>query len=50
MNNGLWIALLILIFVIFYVVGKVRFYMKQSDAQWKQVDKSKLRAWEDDDA
>ena len=48
MGNGLWIALLILICVIFYVVGKVRMYMKQSDAEWQQVDKSRLRTWEED--
>jgi beta-lactamase regulating signal transducer with metallopeptidase domain len=49
MDSGLWIALLILVGVIIYVIGKVRFYMKQSDVQWRQVDKSKLRSWEDDD-
>ncbi len=49
MGNGIWIALLILVGVIFYVIAKVRFYMKQSDAQWREVDKSKLRSWQDED-
>jgi len=24
-------------------------YMRQSEQQWKQVDKSKLKEWEDDE-
>jgi hypothetical protein len=49
MENGLWIVLLILVGGIVYAGAKVRLYMKQSDAQWKQVDRSKLRAWDEDD-
>ena len=49
MNSGIWIAALLLVVVICYVIGKVLFYMKKSDAQWQDVDKSKLRTWEDDD-
>lgn len=35
--------------VIVYVVAQVLFYMRRSDEQWKEVDKSKLKEWEDED-
>ena len=34
---------------VIYVVAKVRMYMKQSDEEWQQVDKSKLRTWDDEE-
>lgn len=40
---------MILIIFAIYVVAKVRSYMKRSADQWKQVDKSKLKEWQDDD-
>ena len=49
MDKNLWIGLLIFVVFIIYVVAKVRMYMRQSDAQWKQVDKSKLKDWQDED-
>ena len=49
MADGFWIAVLIVAGVLLYVVGKVIGYMKQSDKQWKKVDKSKLNEWDDDD-
>jgi len=41
----------VLVFIVFaiYVLAKVRSYMKKSDEQWKQVDKSKLKEWHDED-
>lgn len=47
--DGLWLILALVAVVIVYVIAKVRYYMKQSEEQWRQVDKSKLREWEDDD-
>jgi beta-lactamase regulating signal transducer with metallopeptidase domain len=47
--DGLWIILLLIAVVFAYVLAKVRYYMKQSEQQWRDVDKSKLREWEDDD-
>jgi len=44
-----WIAALVMAGFIIYVVAKVRMYMRQSDAEWRQVDKSKLKAWDEDD-
>lgn len=35
--------------VIIYTIAKVIQHMRKSEQQWKQVDKSKLREWEDDD-
>ena len=49
MPEQFWIAVLILIGVVIYVAAKVRIYMRQSDTQWKQVDKTKLKTWDDDD-
>ena len=47
--DGLWLILLLIAVVFAYVLAKVRYYMKQSEQQWRDVDKSKLREWEDDD-
>ena len=49
MPEGLWIPLAIIAVVAVYVLAKVRHYMRQSDEQWRQVDKSKLREWDDED-
>lgn len=49
MPEGLWPILIMIAVVVIYVIAKVIDYMRISDEQWKQVDKSKLREWEDDD-
>ena len=49
MADGLWIILLLIAAVIVYALAKVRYYMKRSDEQWREVDKSKLREWQDED-
>jgi uncharacterized membrane protein (DUF485 family) len=49
MFDGIWPILAIVVIVIAWVLSKVIFYMRKSDAQWQQVDKSKLRKWEDDE-
>jgi hypothetical protein len=49
MHDGLWPVLILIAFVLVYVVVKVREYMRVSDEQWKKVDKSKLREWDDED-
>ena len=49
MPDGLWQILALIIIVIVYVIAKIVGYMRQSEEQWQQVDKSKLREWEDDD-
>jgi multisubunit Na+/H+ antiporter MnhC subunit len=49
MPDGLWQILILIAIVIVYVVAKIVGYMRQSEEQWQQVDKSKLREWEDDE-
>ena len=49
MPEGLWLILLFIAVVIVYTIARVLRLMRQSDEQWRKVDKSKLREWEDDD-
>ncbi len=49
MPDGLWPVLLIIIFVVAWVVSKVITYSRISDQQWRDVDKSKLKTWNDDE-
>ena len=49
MTNGLWIILAFIAIVIIYVIAKVIENVKKSERQWREVDKSKLRDWDDDD-
>ena len=47
--SGLLPILILIAVIIVYVIAKVVAYVRLSEEQWKQVDKSKLREWEDDD-
>jgi hypothetical protein len=49
MPDGLMPVIVMIVLVVIYVVAKVIGYMRVSDQQWKQVDKSKLREWDDED-
>jgi hypothetical protein len=49
MPEGLLPILLIIAAVIVYALAKVLQNIRKSDAQWEQVDKSKLKEWDDDD-
>jgi nitric oxide reductase large subunit len=49
MGEGFWPVILIVAAVVVYVVVKVVFYVRKSARQWQEVDKSKLRKWDDDD-
>ena len=49
MPEGLAPILIIIVIVIVYTIAKVRDLMRRSDEQWREVDKSKLREWDDDD-
>lgn len=49
MGDQLWIAALLLGVFVLYVVAKVRAYMRQSDRNWREVDKTKLEQWDDED-
>ena len=49
MPEGLLPIIVFIAVVIIYTIVKVIEYSRQSDQQWREVDKSKLREWEDDD-
>jgi hypothetical protein len=49
MPEGLWPVLVFIAIVIVFTIAKVIDYMRQSERQWQQVDKSKLKKWDDDD-
>lgn len=49
MPEGLLPILLIITAVVFYTIVKVLENVRKSKRQWKEVDKSKLKTWEDDD-
>jgi hypothetical protein len=49
MGKEFWIALFVLGVFAVYVIAKILAYMRQSDDEWRQVDKSKLKTWEEDD-
>jgi len=49
MPEGLIVLLVMIALVVVYTIAKVLQYMRLSDKQWREVDKSKLREWDDDD-
>ncbi len=49
MPDGLLILLLFIAGVVVYTIAKVVQLKRQSERQWEQVDKSKLKEWDDDE-
>jgi len=49
MPEGLTFLLIFIAIVVVYTIAKVISYMRQSERQWQQVDKSKLKVWDDED-
>jgi len=49
MSAGFWPAIVIVVLVIAWVLSKVLFYARKSEEQWKEVDKSKIKDWDDDE-
>jgi len=49
MPDGLTYLLVFIGLVIVYTIAKVFAYMRQSERQWGQVDKSKLKKWGDEE-
>lgn len=49
MPEGLWPILAIVAIVVVYVLARVFQYMRLSEQQWREVDKSKLKTGEDED-
>jgi len=49
MPKGLIFLLVMIAVIVVYTVAKVVRYNRLSEQQWKQVDKSKLKEWDDDE-
>ena len=49
MPDGLFPILLLIAGVLIYVIAKVLENVRKSAQQWEQVDKSKLKEWDDDE-
>ena len=49
MPEGLIVLLVMIALIVVYTIVKVLQYMRLSDKQWREVDKSKLKEWDDDD-
>lgn len=49
MPEGLTFLLVFIAIVVVYTIAKVVSYMRQSEQQWEEVDKSKLKVWDDED-
>lgn len=49
MPKGLIFLLLMIVLIIVYTIAKIINYNRLSEQQWEQVDKSKLKKWEDED-
>jgi hypothetical protein len=49
MPEGLTFLLIFIAIVVVYTIAKVISYMRQSERQWEQVDKSKLKVWDEED-
>lgn len=49
MPEGLIFLLVMIALVVVYTIAKVLQYMRLSEKQWSEVDKSKLREWDDED-
>ena len=49
MPVGFWPMIVIVTVVVVYAIAKVMRNMQKSEEQWRQVDKSKLREWKDDE-
>ena len=49
MPKGLIFLLVMIAVIVVYTIAKVVRYNRLSEQQWKQVDKSKLKEWDDDE-
>ncbi len=49
MPKSLILILIMIAAIIVYTIAKVINYNRLSEQQWKEVDKSKLKEWDDED-
>jgi|GEM_PF-2176516 len=46
---SLWLAVLLVLGILIYVIANVISNMRKSERDWQRVDKSKLKKWDDED-
>ena len=49
MSEGFWPVILIVAAIVVWVLAKVVVNIRKSERQWREVDKSKLKEWTDDE-
>ena len=49
MPKGLIFLLVMIVVIVVYTIAKIVRYNRLSEQQWEQVDKSKLKEWDDDE-
>lgn len=49
MPKGLIFLLVMIAVIVIYTIAKIISYNRLSEKQWEDVDKSKLRKWDDED-
>lgn len=49
MDTGIWIALIIVFAVVVLTAARVLHCSRVSRRQWQDVDRSKLRSWDDEE-
>lgn len=49
MHGGLVFLLVMIAVIVIYTIAKIISYNRLSEQQWKEVDKSKLKEWDDED-
>lgn len=49
MPAGLLFLLIMIAVIIVYTIARIVAYERLSEQQWKRVDKSKLKEWDDDE-
>ncbi|MGB5332495.1 MAG: hypothetical protein WBM80_09765 [Woeseiaceae bacterium] len=49
MPDGLGFLLVMIALIVIYTIAKVLQYVRLSKKQWEEVDKSKLKEWDDEE-
>lgn len=50
MSAGFWPVVAFVLAVVVWVLSRVLIYARKSAEQWQEVDKSKLKVWDDDES
>ena len=49
MSDGFWLVVIFIVFIVVWVLAKVVANARKSEQQWREVDKNKLKEWDDED-